>query len=136
MKKYSKKEEIPKEAISPIQKNEEFLKKIIKEDSLVLVRIKELSGLLKTKYKISTKDLIYLTDDKEVLIPVSIFTKRLRVLETLTKYLKEELNFSYHQIGILLNRNERNLWHTYKNACKKQAEKLTIPSSRHFLPIS
>ena len=82
------------------------------------------------------RDVIHLTDDKEILIPVSIFIKRLSVLETVTKYLKEELNLSYHQIGVLLNRDERNIWHTYKNANKKHTPKLKVTFSKYFIPIS
>ena len=116
--------------------NKHILKKLLKEDQIIVERIKELVNILRAKYNISKKDIIHLTDDKEILIPISIFNKKLRILETLTKYLKEELNFSYHQIGVLLNRNERNLWNTYKSANRKYSDKLKIEDSRYFVPIS
>ena len=112
------------------------LKKIAKEEQITLARIKELVNLLKVKHKVSSKDILHLADEKEILIPVSIFTKKLSVLETLTKYLKEELSISYHVIGELLNRDERNIWHVYKNANKKQKTKIKIPLTKYFFPIS
>src|SRR3989344_6079460 len=111
MSKKSKKQE---ETIS----NSSILKRLEKEDQFTIERIKELALLLKTKYNLSQQDIFHLISDKESLIPVSIFTKKLRILETLTKYLKEELELSYHQIGILLNRDERNIWHTYNSSRK------------------
>ena len=110
--------------------------KVINDDQLILERIKELVRLLKIKHKLSTRDLISLLDDKEILIPVSIFSKKLRILETLVKYLKEELDFSYHNIGVALNRDERNIWNTYQNAKKKLSERLKVESSQYFIPIS
>jgi len=112
------------------------LKKLIKEDQIPLERIKELVRILKLKYNITTRDILHIIDEKEILIPISIFTKKLRILETITKYLKEELDLNYHKIGLLLNRNERNIWHTYKNSNKKHPSSLKIPSSKYFIPIS
>ncbi|MEK6826784.1 MAG: hypothetical protein AABX90_04100 [Nanoarchaeota archaeon] len=113
-----------------------LLNKILKEDQILLERIKELVRLLKLKYNVAARDIIYLAEEKEILIPASIFTKKLRVLETLTKYLKEELELSYHQIGILLNRDERNIWHTYNYSRKKYPDKLKITVSKYFIPVS
>ena len=121
--------------ISSIIENPIF-KKVIKEDELTVERIKELVRLLKLKYSLSTRDILHIIEDKEILIPISIFTKQLSILETITKYLKEELSLSFHQIGDFLNRNERNIWHTYKNANKKHAKRLEIQPSRYFIPIS
>ena len=139
MKKKSEKEEIndkdSKISNSSLQ-NSQFFKKLIKEEQIALERIKELVRLLKLKYKISTKDIFHLIEEKEILIPVSIFTKKLRILETLTKYLKEELDLSYHQIGLILNRDERNIWHTCHNANKKHPAKLKISESKYFIPTS
>ena len=99
--------------ISSVSENSIF-KRVIEEDELTLERIKELTRLLKLKYSLSTRDILHIIEDKEILIPISIFTKQLSILETITKYLKEELSLSFHQIGEFLNRNERNIWHTYK----------------------
>jgi hypothetical protein len=57
---------------------------------------------------------------EEVLIPVSIFKKeKLTPFEAMVKYLKEEKNLNYRQIGKLLNRDERNIWTVYNRSKKK-----------------
>lgn len=138
MGKKSGKKELGKEAIfnNENSHSERILKKISKEDELIFERLKELVGVIRSKYNLSTKDIVYLTDEKEILIPVSIFTKKLSSLESICKYLREELNLSYHKIGLFLNRNERNIWHTYNNSRKKYSDKLKILPSKYFLPIS
>ncbi|MEK6903030.1 MAG: hypothetical protein AABW64_00090 [Nanoarchaeota archaeon] len=112
------------------------LQKVAHEENIAVARIKELVDLLKKKYQLTTRDIIHLTDEGEIFIPLSIFTKKLSALEVITRYLKEELNCSYHRIGILLNRNEKNIWHTYHHALKKYPDKLNTQRSQHSIPIS
>lgn len=58
-----------------------------------------------------------------VQIPSSIFKDRtLSVLEAIVEYLKEKQNFTYHQIALLLNRDERNIWTVYSRAKKKRKD--------------
>ncbi|MBD3164141.1 hypothetical protein GF323_03000 [Candidatus Woesearchaeota archaeon] len=46
-----------------------------------------------------------------LIIPLEIFSERkLSILEALCMYLKENFNLSYHNIGLLVNRNERTVW--------------------------
>ncbi|MEK6879693.1 MAG: hypothetical protein AABY22_08810, partial [Nanoarchaeota archaeon] len=55
-------------------------------------------------------------------IPASIFSNlKLSVLESIVKYLKETLNLTYHNIAVLLKRDERNIWTIYNRAIKKNA---------------
>jgi hypothetical protein len=50
-------------------------------------------------------------------IPTSIFLDRsISVLEAISKYLKEEKNLTYHQIAVLLNRDDRTIWTCYNRA--------------------
>ena len=57
---------------------------------------------------------------KEYMIPVSIFSKeKLSPFETIVTYLKEKQGLNYHEIGSLLNRDERNIWTVYSRARKK-----------------
>jgi hypothetical protein len=56
-------------------------------------------------------------------IPTSIFLDRtISVLEAITKYLKEERNLTYHQIAVLLNRDDRTVWTCYNRAKKKNVK--------------
>ena len=75
---------------------------------------------LKIRYSLRDNDLIKLINYKEnILIPISIF-KNSSPLESLVKYLKESLGLRLNEISRLLNRDERTIWITYKNAAKKK----------------
>ena len=96
---------------------------------------------LKEKYNASSNEIFNLiekkTVTKEILIPVSIFeVAGLSALEVICKYLKEEMDFSYTKIALLLNRNSRTIWTTYNNAAKKRKEKLSVKESKFFIPVS
>jgi len=58
---------------------------------------------------------------ESVLIPSSIFRDRtLKVLEVLVVFLKDEKGMNYHDIGLLLNRDERTIWTVYNRSKKKR----------------
>ena len=60
--------------------------------------------------------------------------KKLSLLETTVKYLREELGLRYCAIGKLLNRDERTIWVTYSKSKLKSPSKLKIRESI-LLPI-
>ncbi|HLD04640.1 MAG TPA: hypothetical protein VJG90_02875 [Candidatus Nanoarchaeia archaeon] len=61
-------------------------------------------------------------------IPTKIFQdRRLAVLESIVLFLKEEQELSFHEIAILLNRDDRTIWTVY-NRVKKKREKWTSES--------
>lgn len=103
----------------------------------ILTALNTLRSLfLKTKkdLKIPAKELYNLIQEEHT-IPVSIFSTKLAPLESLVKYLKENLNLTYSEIAKLLNRNERTIWTAYKFAIKKKKEKLVVKPG-FFIPIS
>ena len=68
------------------------------------------------------------TKESKLLISPSIFRKNpLSILEAVVKFLKEDARYTYHEIGVMLNRDERNIWTVYDRARKKQKK---IPFSR------
>jgi len=69
-------------------------------------------------------------------IPTTIFSEKLGALESITKYLKENLGFAYSEIAELLNRNERTIWTSYSRAIIKQKEILETKESKAFIPLS
>ena len=96
---------------------------------------------IKQKYNLSSSEILSFVEEKkvakEVLIPVSVFsTEELSALESVCKYLKEDLEFSYNKIALLLNRNHRTIWTTYNNAIGKLKDKLVVKESRYFVPAS
>jgi len=74
-----------------------------------------------------------------VRIPISLFMDRsLSVLEVLVEYLKEEMHFTFHEIAVMTNRDDRTIWTVYSRA-KKKREKSPKPSlekSEVFIPLS
>src|SRR3989344_2624516 len=70
-------------------------------------------------------------------IPLSIFSSNLSSLESLTKYLKENLNLSYSVIARLLNRDDRTIWGTYQRCIRKNPNQLNVAShSSGAVPLS
>ena len=73
----------------------------------------------------------------EVKIPISAFKNdSLGSLETIVKYLRENLMLSFKQIADLTNRNHIALAVTYRNARKKLSEKFVDGISTYFIPVS
>ncbi len=89
---------------------------------------------LKINGKLDDKNLISLINyEKLILTPISIF-KNSSPLESLVKYLKDNLSLSLSEIASLLNRDQRTIWVTYNNVNKK---KLTLDiSSNIIIPIN
>jgi len=59
--------------------------------------------------------------DSVISIPSSIFKDRtLSVLETLTEFLKEQEGLTYHEIAVLIGRDDRTIWTCYSRAKKKR----------------
>ena len=102
-------------------------------------KVKDSIIRLKKRYNISNKEIFSLIEGRkicdEVCIPISAFDNdELGCLETIVKYLKEEFNFRFHQIALILNRDDRTIWATYNAACKKRQKKLDVKESQFFIP--
>ena len=64
-----------------------------------------------TTVAIIRKDMTNKISLEELEIPTDIFQDRtLSVLEALSEYLHESLNMTYHEIAVLLNRDDRTIW--------------------------
>ena len=64
------------------------------------------------------------SEAEEVLISSSVFKDRsVSVLEVLVEYLKDKKNLSFHQIAMLLNRNDRTIWTVYNRTKTKRRER-------------
>lgn len=101
---------------------------------------KELIGFFleyfKKDFEKSLFDFLDLTKREGGSIPDTILTKKLTVLESIVKYLKENLNFSYKEIARLLNRDQRNIWQTYNAAKKKHKLGFAIKHYKFLIPSS
>ena len=85
--------------------------------------------------KLSDRDIVQIVKNKDSYtpIPVSIFRSDLAPLESIVKYLKECLNFSFHKIASLLNRDDRTIYTTYSNCLKKKTQIVT--KGEHTIPL-
>lgn len=53
-------------------------------------------------------------------IPLEVIQNRnLSILESIVWFLKEQEKMNFHNIGVMLNRDERNIWTVYSRAKKK-----------------
>ena len=142
-------------AIIPAIKKKKKKTNSIKDDklldafNLIMEEIKEKYSLnkkellnliienIKEKYKFSRNELTEIIGAKEeIKIPITIFSKNLGFLESLSKYMKENLNMNYSEIAKLLRRDERTIWTSYKKSGEKQKEELNIKETDIFVPIS
>ena len=75
----------------------------------------------------------------KVSIPLYFLGDRsLTVLEALVEYLKEQVRFNYHQIGVVLKRDERNIRDIYLHAKEKRLKKkfkVVVPEKLIHIPI-
>ena len=56
-------------------------------------------------------------------IPLKIVQNRnLSILESIVWFLKEQEKMNFHEVGIMLNRDERNIWTVHGRAKKKMNE--------------
>lgn len=96
----------------------------------------ELFTLLKKKYNVSTPELAKALETKDVLLPVTIFHAEISGLETITKFLRENLHLSYKESAVLLHRSEKTIWQSYAAAKKKLPEPFVLTDTIYFIPIS
>lgn len=87
---------------------------------------KLIDKIIKIKEELKLNDNELINEVKEnIQIPLSIFINN-SPLESLVKYLKENIGLSLAEISRLLNRDERTIWVTYNNS--KKISKLDLSS--------
>lgn len=84
-----------------------------------LEELREVVGEINRQYNLTPLQLLEIVQE-ELHIPLVLFNdRRLGVLETLVKYMKENLGMKYVEIARILNRDNRTIWATYDKATKK-----------------
>ena len=116
-----------------IEEREGFDNQEFKEDIQIM---KILLNRLRKQYNISSTEIINFTEKEEIVIPSSIYNKKLSPLEAYVKYLRENLELDYSKIAELLGRSRKTVWQAYKNSKKKMLSKLKIAESRYVIPAS
>lgn len=97
--------------------------------------VKKLYNKIKKRFNLSASEIIRRTQE-ELIIPCSIFSKDLSPLETVSKYLKENLELSFKEIAKLINRSQKTIWQAYKNAVKKLPAKFKPAETKYNIPVS
>ena len=65
-------------------------------------------------------ELIAALEQEEILVPVQVFADRkLSILESLSIYIKDRFEMSYHQIALMLGKNDRTIWTVVDRARRK-----------------
>ena len=70
-------------------------------------------------------------------VPVAIFDNNfLSSLESIVKYLKEELKLGNKEIAKILNRSDKTIWATYQKSRIKMGSPLILKHSDIFIPLN
>ena len=104
-----------------------------------LEALKLLLEHFKEQYNLSPEQLLDIATGKSLQegIPLSAFlNEKLSSLEIIVKYLKENIGKTYHEIAVLLNRDDRTIWSTYNNSLKKHKSGLVIKHTSELIPFS
>lgn len=78
---------------------------------------------------------IYQQAEKDISVPLSVFSYKLKPAEALCKYLKENEALSYKEIAKLTARNEKSVWAAYKRANEKKAQQFISKEEKYKLSI-
>ena len=84
------------------------------------IRIEVLLRNIQKRFNLSANEIIDLfKEEKDIVLPISIFNEKLGMLEAASLYLKDELKLSFNEISRLLKRDYKTIWTSYSKAKKK-----------------
>ena len=107
----------------------------VSEEKFILKIMDEFANRLRQKHNYSNQEIINLLQKEELLIPVEIFSCGLAPAEALTKFLKENCDKNFHEISLLVKRNEKSIWQNYRRAVKKMPSHFIFDSNVK-IPVS
>jgi hypothetical protein len=77
-----------------------------------------------------------LIHQSSVFLPINIFANGASGLESISKYLKDDVGLRYCTIADLLNRDDRTIWGAHKSANEKLNGNLSMEKSTVKIPLS
>lgn len=107
----------------------------VSEEKFILKIMEELASRLRQGHNYSNQEIINLLQKEELLVPVEIFSSGLAPAESLTKFLKENCDKNFHEISLLIKRNEKSIWQNYHRAIKKMPSQFIVEGVLK-LPVS
>lgn len=113
---------------------DDFLLNTLKKEELLSI-LERVSSHLKQNYDMTDDEIFNLAKGrKRILIPASIFSYDLSPAEAIVKFLKENYELRYSEIGELIARDERGVWGSYKRAVRKHQSKFVIKQPDVLIP--
>ncbi|MBI5391907.1 hypothetical protein HZB00_02805 [Candidatus Woesearchaeota archaeon] len=91
---------------------------------------------LQRTYNLQGVELLHAIERKDIYIPVNVFNPTLSGLETVVKFLKENLHLDNKSIAALLHRSEKTIWQAYNASKEKHPELFVLSASQFYIPIS
>ena len=108
-----------------------------------IIKIYEIGRIISDVSKnisVDEKQIIEILDGtrklRNPLVPLSVFNRKISSLETVVKYLKENLGYRFLDIAKILNRSYSTIILTYKNSVKKFPKKLVVKELQNSFPVS
>ncbi len=124
------------------KKNKDFSKEAYEKlkreygiDSKELIKFYKIKQIF-DEVKGLTPEIIKKLEEKKIEIPLSIFSKKLSCLETVVKYLRENLDLSNKEIAKLTKRSEKTIWQAHNSARKKTSLKFKVKFSKYYIPLN
>jgi len=109
------------------------------ENDKSLEALKLLLEHFKEQYELSPEQLLDIISGKpkETSIPITAFNnEKLSSLEIIVKYMKENLSKTYHEIALILRRDDRTIWSTYNNSLDKYKQQFKAKETAVFIPLA
>ena len=82
----------------------------------IVVKTKELYQKVKNQYGLSSAELLTHLEG-EIFIPSCIFNTKLSALESIVKYLRENLGMPNREIALLISKSQKSVWQSYNAQC-------------------
>ena len=117
------------------EKNRVFSSSLSKDPEFL--KLKGLFLEAKEKFHLNGAELLTKKiEKKEILIPVGVFSEKLSSLETIVKYLKENLGLKNKEIAKITKRSVKTIYQAYSSANEKSGKKFEIKEAKYYIPAS
>jgi hypothetical protein len=119
-----------------------------REDSGLVKALTVIKDELRERYSLERADaldsIINELREKEYLIkktgygsvPITIFSREVGALESVCKYMKENLGMTFHEIAVALNRNDRTVWTAFHKASEKAPKRAYAEKTEIYVPLN
>ena len=104
--------------------------------NLEIKELKELFIRVKERHHLDSSELLNKLEEKEIVIPISVFSKKLSSSEAIVKYLKDNLNLSAKEIAKITERSVKTIYQAYNSANEKVSKRFEAKETKYYVPVS